>query len=64
MGESVALPLLYYQNNLVATLVLLRAMKKHGCNAVIFSSSATVYGAPKSVCQAQIEGGFIYIWIV
>ena len=49
VGESVALPLLYYQNNLVSTLVLLRAMKKHGCTSLIFSSSATVYGLPKSV---------------
>jgi UDP-glucose 4-epimerase len=49
VGESVSMPLWYYQNNLVSTLVLLKAMKNHGCNAIIFSSSATVYGLPRSV---------------
>lgn len=49
VGESVAKPLMYYQNNLISTLVLLEVMKAHGCNKIVFSSSATVYGLPKSV---------------
>ncbi|MBE5784159.1 MAG: UDP-glucose 4-epimerase GalE [Clostridiales bacterium] len=44
VGESVAKPLEYYQNNLDATMMLCRVMKKHGCEALVFSSSATVYG--------------------
>ncbi|MEA4912542.1 MAG: UDP-glucose 4-epimerase GalE [Oscillospiraceae bacterium] len=49
VGESVELPLKYYTNNLVSTLNLLNAMKKHGVSSFVFSSSATVYGAPDSV---------------
>ena len=49
VGESVSIPLRYYENNLVSTLVLLKAMKRHGVNNIVFSSSATVYGVPKSV---------------
>ena len=49
VGESVAKPLLYYNNNLVGTLNLLASMGKHGCKRLIFSSSATVYGDPASV---------------
>ena len=44
VGESVSRPLEYYRNNLDATLTLLEVMREHGCTAVIFSSSATVYG--------------------
>lgn len=46
VGESVAKPLEYYENNMNATFVLLDAMRKHGCKNFIFSSSATVYGDP------------------
>ena len=49
VGESVSLPIRYYQNNLYSTLNLLEAMKKHGVKRIVFSSSATVYGLPKSV---------------
>lgn len=49
VGESVQKPLMYYNNNLVSTLNLLKAMELSGCNNLIFSSSATVYGEPKSV---------------
>ncbi len=49
VGESVAKPLEYYTNNLVNTLVLLNAMRKHGVKNFVFSSSATVYGDPASV---------------
>ncbi len=45
VGESCAKPLLYYRNNLVSTFVLLEVMKKYGCKQIVFSSSATVYGA-------------------
>ena len=44
VGESVAKPLEYYENNMVATFVLVDVMRKHGCKNIIFSSSATVYG--------------------
>ncbi len=44
VGESVAKPLKYYQNNLDATMVLCKVMPKHNCNVLVFSSSATVYG--------------------
>ena len=44
VGESVQKPLAYYQNNIYGTTVLLEVMEKAGCTAIIFSSSATVYG--------------------
>ena len=46
VGESVAKPLEYYQNNIAGTLVLCDVMRKHGVKNIIFSSSATVYGDP------------------
>lgn len=49
VGESVRVPLRYYDNNLVSTLRLLEAMEDHGCRRLVFSSSATVYGAPASL---------------
>ena len=49
VGESVEKPLEYYRNNIVGTLDLLDAMRKHNCFKIVFSSSATVYGKPKSV---------------
>lgn len=49
VGESVAIPLKYYENNLISTLSLLKVMKEFSCNNLVFSSSATVYGMPKSV---------------
>ena len=47
--ESMADPLKYYDNNLYGTLVLLQAMCAHGCGRIVFSSTAAVYGEPKSV---------------
>lgn len=44
VGESVEKPLLYYNNNIVSTMVLAGACLAHGVNRFIFSSSATVYG--------------------
>lgn len=49
VGESVRKPLEYYDNNLTSTLVLLKAMRKHGVKNLVFSSSATVYGDPAEV---------------
>lgn len=49
VGESVAMPLEYYHNNIGSTLVLCDVMRKHGCKKLVFSSSATVYGNPASV---------------
>ncbi|MDR3165045.1 MAG: UDP-glucose 4-epimerase GalE [Synergistaceae bacterium] len=53
VGESVTKPLEYYSNNLCCTLSLLRAMKKYNVKKFVFSSSATVYGEPKSVPVAE-----------
>ncbi len=49
VGESVQKPLWYYHNNLTGTFNLLTLMQKHGVNRIVFSSSATVYGVPKTV---------------
>ena len=49
VGESVQMPGLYYYNNLLSTLNLLDLMEKYDAKRIVFSSSATVYGAPKSV---------------
>ena len=45
VGESVEKPIEYYRNNLDTTLTLLEVMRDHHCKQLIFSSSATVYGA-------------------
>lgn len=47
VGESVSKPLMYYENNVAGTLSLLRGMEAAGCNRIVFSSSATVYGEPQ-----------------
>ena len=44
VGESCAKPLMYYRNNIDATLTLLEVMEKFGVKKIVFSSSATVYG--------------------
>ena len=49
VGESVNKPLEYYQNNLTGTLNLCNSMQRHGVRNLVFSSSATVYGLPKSL---------------
>ena len=48
VGESVEKPLAYYRNNLVGTLNLLELVKQYEVNHFVFSSSATVYGSPKT----------------
>lgn len=49
VGESCAIPVRYYRNNIDTTLTLLEVMKKYKVNHIVFSSSATVYGIPKEV---------------
>lgn len=49
VGESVAKPLEYYDNNLIGTIRLLEAMRSTGVSRLIFSSSSTVYGTPKKL---------------
>ena len=49
VGESVEKPLMYYRNNIDSTLSLLEVMEESDCRNIIFSSSATVYGKPKSL---------------
>lgn len=46
VGESTEIPLTYYANNVGATVSLLQIMAEYGCNRIVYSSSATVYGTP------------------
>ncbi len=45
VGESTQIPLTYYRENIGSTITLLETMAAHGCRRIVFSSSATVYGA-------------------
>mmetsp|Transcript_37401 Transcript_37401/g.54733 ORF Transcript_37401/g.54733 Transcript_37401/m.54733 type:complete len:371 (-) Transcript_37401:223-1335(-) len=49
VGESTRIPLKYYHNNLTGTFNLLSLMEEFNCRSIVFSSSATVYGAPETV---------------
>ncbi len=49
VGESTAKPLSYYRNNLDGLLTVCETMRRHDCKRIVFSSSATVYGQPKSL---------------
>jgi len=49
VGESVLKPLQYYHNNITGTIILLEVMRQYNCKKIVFSSSATVYGLPKTV---------------
>jgi UDP-glucose 4-epimerase len=49
VGESVSQPLAYYRNNLGGLVNTCEVMKRHGCQRIVFSSSATVYGAPEQL---------------
>ncbi|MCQ2399641.1 MAG: UDP-glucose 4-epimerase GalE [Clostridia bacterium] len=49
VGESVEKPIEYYENNIGGMLALIDVMKEYDCKNLVFSSSATVYGNPKSV---------------
>ena len=47
VGESVGEPEKYYYNNVANTLNLLKAMRRHGCDKIVFSSTCATYGEPK-----------------
>ncbi|MDQ0155354.1 UDP-glucose 4-epimerase GalE [Robertmurraya andreesenii] len=49
VGDSVSVPLHYYQNNVTGTIILCHLMQKYDVKKIVFSSSATVYGAPETV---------------
>ncbi len=49
VGESVAKPIMYYENNIMSTLSLVKCMNKAGVKNIVFSSSATVYGRPAQI---------------
>ena len=49
VGESVQKPIEYYDNNLISTISLLEVMREFDCKKIVFSSSATVYGAATEV---------------
>ncbi|HEY1092138.1 MAG TPA: NAD-dependent epimerase/dehydratase family protein, partial [Burkholderiaceae bacterium] len=49
VGESTQKPLDYYRNNVGGLLNVCETMAAHGCRRIVFSSSATVYGAPESL---------------
>jgi len=49
VGESTAMPLAYYRNNLGGLINTCEAMRRHDCRRIVFSSSATVYGTPEAL---------------
>ena len=49
VGESVADPGKYYRNNFVGSLTLLEAMRDHGVDKIVFSSSCATYGVPSKL---------------
>jgi UDP-glucose 4-epimerase len=55
--ESVDNPILYYSNNLISTINLLKIMKQYHCQTLLFSSSATVYGASQPPLTEKSETG-------
>lgn len=59
VGESCAIPLAYYDNNVGGTVTLCRVMAKYGCKKIVFSSSATVYGMnnPSPLKETMPSGG-------
>ena len=57
VGESNALPLKYYHNNLTGTFFLVELMQQYGCKKIVFSSSATVYGTAASPLTEASDAG-------
>ncbi|KAK4365338.1 hypothetical protein RND71_016696 [Anisodus tanguticus] len=56
VGESVAHPFLYFENNLIGSITLYSVMAKYNCKKLVFSSSATVYGQPEKIpCVENFE---------
>ncbi|KAL1447767.1 hypothetical protein WDU94_014017, partial [Cyamophila willieti] len=64
VGESMQEPLMYYKNNLIATINLLEVMKSHGCYQLVFSSSCTVYGEPQflPITEAHPTGNITNVY--
>lgn len=60
IGESVAKPLLYYENNIGGTINLLNLMSKYKCHSIVFSSSATVYGSADVPITEDTQTGLGY----
>ena len=59
VGESVSMPIKYYENNLGSTLSLIDVMNENNCKKIVFSSSATVYGDPEElpITEDSVVGG-------
>lgn len=55
VGESVSMPLEYYRNNLVSTILISSMCLKYGVDKFVFSSSATVYGDQPSPLKEEME---------
>ena len=55
VGESVTFPSRYYRNNVVGTIALLEAMRRGGCDKIIFSSSCSTYGMPGQMPIVETE---------
>ncbi|KAJ0565036.1 putative UDP-glucose 4-epimerase [Helianthus annuus] len=56
VGESMAHPFRYFDNNLIGSITLYQVMAKYNCKKLVFSSSATVYGQPKIIpCVEDFE---------
>jgi UDP-glucose 4-epimerase len=55
VGESVAMPLRYYHNNITGTLMLCEVMAENNVRKFVFSSSATVYGVPTQVPLVETD---------
>src|SRR6266511_6469428 len=61
VGESVSMPLRYYDVNVRGTLRLLEAMSAHGVERIVFSSSATVYGEPRDRKSTRLNSSHVKI---
>ena len=61
VGESMENPGKYYHNNMYGTLCLLEAMRRHGADQIVFSSSAAVYGEPDRVPIPETAGPILPI---
>lgn len=58
VGESVIEPLKYFENNFYGTLCLLKAMRKHNVNKIVFSSTAATYGEPENIPILETDKTF------
>ena len=57
--ESISFPLIYYNNNIIGTINLLKVMENNNCYNIIFSSSASIYGTQKSpIIEDSISNNF------